>query len=104
MRSPMRFPPRSNCLANSILRTALSPSMRCTVKKTFEVAAQAHAQAIIQLKDNQPSLMQNAETACNCQHPTSSDTSITKARNGGRPGPLTYSARPAQLPTPNGGI
>jgi len=25
--------------------------------------------------------MQNAETACDCQHPTSSDTSITKARN-----------------------
>lgn len=38
-------------------------------------------QAIIQLKDNQPTLMQNAETACACQHPTSSDTSITKARN-----------------------
>jgi predicted transposase YbfD/YdcC len=26
-------------------------------------------------------LLQNAETACDCQHPTSSDTSITKARN-----------------------
>jgi predicted transposase YbfD/YdcC len=25
--------------------------------------------------------MQNAEIACGCQHPTSSDTSITKARN-----------------------
>jgi predicted transposase YbfD/YdcC len=55
--------------------------MRCTAKKTFEVAAQAQAQAIIQLKHNQPTLMQNAETACAAQHPTSSDTSITKARN-----------------------
>jgi predicted transposase YbfD/YdcC len=50
-------------------------------KKTFEVAAQAQAQAIIQLKDNQPTLVQSAETACARQHPTSSDTSITKARN-----------------------
>jgi predicted transposase YbfD/YdcC len=50
-------------------------------KKTFEVAAKAGVQAIIQLKDNQPTLVQSAETACACQHLTSSDTSITKARN-----------------------
>jgi predicted transposase YbfD/YdcC len=50
-------------------------------KKTFQVAAQAQAQAIIQLKDNQPTLMQNAETACASQHPTSNDISTTKARN-----------------------
>ena len=50
-------------------------------KKTFEAAAQAQAQAIIQLKDNQPTLLQNAETACASLLPTSSDTSITTARN-----------------------
>lgn len=42
---------------------------------------QAQAQAIIRLKDNQPTPMQNAETACAAQHRTSSDSSITKARN-----------------------
>ena len=55
--------------------------MDCTAKKTFVVAAQAQAQAIIQLKDNQPSLVQNVEATCACQQPNSSETSITKARN-----------------------
>ena len=55
-------------------------AMHCQ-KKTFEVVAQAQAQAIIQLKDNQPTLMNNVESACASQHPTSSDTSVTKARN-----------------------
>ena len=50
-------------------------------QKTFEAAAQAQAHAIIQLKDNQPTLLQNAETACASLLPTSSDTSITTARN-----------------------
>jgi predicted transposase YbfD/YdcC len=50
-------------------------------QKTFVVAAQAQAQAIIQLKDNQPGLVQNAEATCARQQPTSSETSITKARN-----------------------
>jgi len=55
--------------------------MRCIAKKTFEAAARAQAQAIIQLKDNQPTLVQNVETACASLPPTSSDTSITTARN-----------------------
>jgi predicted transposase YbfD/YdcC len=55
--------------------------MRCIAKKTFEAAAQAQAHAIIQLKDNQPTLVQNAETVCASQRPTSSDISITTARN-----------------------
>jgi len=50
-------------------------------KKTFEAAAQAQAQAIIQLKDNQPTLAHSAEAVCASQHPISSDTSITKAHN-----------------------
>ena len=55
--------------------------MRCTAKKTFEAAAQAQTHVIVQLKDNQPTLLQNAETACASRLPTSSDTSITTARN-----------------------
>lgn len=50
-------------------------------KKTFEAAAQAQAQAIVQLKDNQPTLMQQAKTACASQPPTSTDTSSNIARN-----------------------
>jgi hypothetical protein len=36
---------------------------------------------IVQLKDNQPTLVQNVEVACAAQHPTSSDTSINAERN-----------------------
>jgi hypothetical protein len=50
-------------------------------KKTFEAAAQAQTHAIIQLKENQPTLLQNAETACASRLPTSSTSSITTARN-----------------------
>jgi predicted transposase YbfD/YdcC len=50
-------------------------------KKTFEAAAQAQAQAVVQLKDNQPTLMQQAETACAAQPPASTDTSSNIARN-----------------------
>lgn len=42
---------------------------------------QAQVGAIIQLKDNQPTLLQNVEVACTSQPPTSSDTSVTAARN-----------------------
>jgi len=50
-------------------------------KKTFEAAAQAQAQAVVQVKDNQPTLRQQAETTCAAQPPTSIDTSRTSARN-----------------------
>jgi predicted transposase YbfD/YdcC len=50
-------------------------------KKTFEAAAQAQARVFVQLKDNQPSLLQGAAAACVSRHPTSSDTSVTVARN-----------------------
>ena len=49
-------------------------------KKTFEAAAQAQARVIIQLKDNQPSLLQNVEAACASRNPTSSDTEVTTGR------------------------
>jgi hypothetical protein len=76
--------------------------MRCIAKKSLEGAAQAHAQAIIQLKNNQPALVQSAEAACASQYPTSSDTRSPPHAIGVRPGQLTYSARHAQSPTPNG--
>ena len=50
-------------------------------KKTFEAAAQAQARLIVQLKDNQPSLLQKVETACASQRPVSSDTSVCTGRN-----------------------
>ena len=49
-------------------------------KKTFEAAAQAQARVIIQLKDNQPSLLQNVEAVCASRNPTSSDTEVTAGR------------------------
>jgi predicted transposase YbfD/YdcC len=49
-------------------------------KKTFEAAAQAQARVIIQLKDNQPSLLQNVEAVCASRNPTSSDTEVTTGR------------------------
>jgi predicted transposase YbfD/YdcC len=55
--------------------------MPCTAKKNLRGRRQARAQAIIQLKDNQPTLLQYAETTCACLLPTSSHTSITAARN-----------------------
>ena len=39
------------------------------------------ARLIVQLKDNQPSLLQKVETACASQRPVSSDTSVCTGRN-----------------------
>jgi predicted transposase YbfD/YdcC len=50
-------------------------------KKTFEAAAKAQARLIVQLKDNQPSLLQKVETACASQRPVSSNTSVSTGRN-----------------------
>ncbi len=50
-------------------------------KKTFEAAAKAQVSAIIQLKDNQPTLLNDAVTACAATRPVSSDVSVDKARN-----------------------
>jgi predicted transposase YbfD/YdcC len=56
---------------------------RCSAlpKKTFEAAAQAQARVIIQLKDNQPTLLEKVGTACCSQRPTSTNTSVTAGRN-----------------------
>ena len=47
--------------------------MRCDAlpKKTFEVAAAANAHLIVQLKDNQLTLRQKVEAACNTAMPRS---------------------------------
>jgi predicted transposase YbfD/YdcC len=50
-------------------------------KKTFEAAAQAEARILIQLKENQPTLLQNVETVCSSQQPISRDTSVNVERN-----------------------
>jgi predicted transposase YbfD/YdcC len=50
-------------------------------KKTFEAVAQAEAHALVQLKDNQPTLVQQVETACASRQPSSRDASSNTARN-----------------------
>jgi predicted transposase YbfD/YdcC len=54
---------------------------RCTVKKTFEVAAQAKAQIVVQLKDNQPTLRQHIESLCAAGTPVETVTTIDQARS-----------------------
>ncbi len=51
-------------------------AMHCQ-KKTFEAAARAQARLIVQLKDNQPTLLQNVQAACASRRPASSDTTVT---------------------------
>ena len=81
-RSPTKSPPRSGCSANSRSRTAPSRSMPCTAKKNLRGrrrGAGAH---------HRPTEGQSANPAAACPkpsappaYPTSSDTSVTKARN-----------------------
>lgn len=46
-------------------------------KKTFEAAGQAQARLIVQLKDNQPTLLLNVQAACAASRPASSDTLVS---------------------------
>ena len=48
--------------------------MPCIVKKTFEEAATAGALLIAQVKDNQPTLHQRAEQACQTSIPVDQTT------------------------------
>jgi predicted transposase YbfD/YdcC len=51
-------------------------------KKTFEAAATANAHLIVQLKDNQPTLRQEVEAACNAAMPLSAVQTVdAKRRN-----------------------
>jgi hypothetical protein len=51
-------------------------------KKTFEAAAAANAHLIVQLKDNQPTLCQKVEAACNMALPLSGVRTVDeKKRN-----------------------
>jgi hypothetical protein len=49
-------------------------------KKTFEVAAAANAHLIVQLKDNQPTLCQKVEAACNTALPLSGVQTVDEKR------------------------
>lgn len=50
-------------------------------KKTFEAAAEANATVVVQLKDNQPTLHQQAQTICTETVPLGSTTSREKGRS-----------------------
>ena len=50
-------------------------------KKTFAAAAEAQVNAIVQLKENQPTLLNDAVTACAEKRPVSTDVSVETARN-----------------------
>ena len=98
------IPPHSSYSANSRSRTASSRSMPCTVKKTFEAAAQAQARLIVQLKDNQP-------TRCKMSKPPALPADLPAATPlsppgtaGMKPEPPTYSAPHAPLPEPSGSL
>ena len=55
--------------------------MPCTAKKNFEAATEAQAQLIVQLKDNQPGLLQQVRAATASSPPLNTETSITRGRN-----------------------
>ena len=50
-------------------------------KKTFEAAAEAQAQLIVQLKENQPILLQQAKAASASSPALMMETSVTRGRN-----------------------
>src|ERR1039458_117453 len=81
-KNPTKSRPCRNCWKNSTWRAISSRAMRCIVKKTFEVAAAANAHLIVQLKDNQLTLRQKVEAACNTAMPRSAVQTVDgKKRN-----------------------
>ena len=55
--------------------------MPCTVKKTFQAATDAGLDVIVQLKDNQPTLHQQAHDLCATATPLSHVSSRDRGRN-----------------------
>jgi hypothetical protein len=55
--------------------------MRCTAKKTLEVAAEANIALIVQVKDNQPTLHQQIEEIAATTAPIGSAHSRDKGRS-----------------------
>lgn len=55
--------------------------MPCIVKKTFDVASEAKAQVVVQLKDNQPTLRQRVESLCASGTPAQTVTTVDQARS-----------------------
>jgi hypothetical protein len=56
------------------------PVSRRTPKKTFEAAAAADVHLIVQLKANQPTLLDNVESACASASPLSNDQTVDEKR------------------------
>lgn len=54
--------------------------MPCTPKKTFEVALATHNHLLVQLKDNQPSLLEAVETLAAVTAPIDTATTVDKGR------------------------
>ncbi len=55
--------------------------MRCTAKKTLQVAAEADIDLIVQVKDNQPGLHRQVHDRCASASPLTCASSIDKARS-----------------------
>jgi predicted transposase YbfD/YdcC len=55
--------------------------MHCTVKKTFQLAAEADIDLIVQIKDNQPGLHRQVHGRCASAAPLTCASSIDKARS-----------------------
>ncbi|HWE00318.1 MAG TPA: ISAs1 family transposase [Bryobacteraceae bacterium] len=70
-------------------------------KKTFQAAAAADAHLIVQIKDNQPNLFSEIETACATAEPLSSERSIDKNRRNRREtrAVAVFEAKPAVAET-----
>src|ERR1700712_247830 len=81
-RSPTRSRQHRGCWPNSASSAASSShSMRYTVKKLFDVAAQTGVDLIVQVKSNQPTLQQNITDLAAATAPLSSHHSHDRGRN-----------------------
>ena len=70
-------------------------------KKTFEAAAAADTHLIVQIKDNQPTLLREVEAVCATTKPLSNDRSIDKNRRNRheRRAVAVFGAKPAVAET-----
>ncbi len=78
----MKSPQLRRCWPNSALLAAPSSRWtRCTAKKLLECAAEAKVTLIIQVKDNQPTLLQRCRDIVAANTPLTIHHSHTKGRN-----------------------
>jgi hypothetical protein len=76
-------------LAHSIVTL---DAMHC--QKKLKAAAQAAARLLVQLKENQPTLLQNSETICARSSPSALTPRSPSRETDMRPGRSRYSVRP----------